>query len=118
MPSTNHTGGCHCGQVRFSATLDLDKVMSCNCSICTKHGFLWSFVPANAFRLDSGDDSLSEYQFNRHVIRHLFCSECGVEAFARAKAPDGTDTVAVNVRSLDKVDIDALKPKPFDGRAL
>lgn len=117
MPAQQHTGGCHCGQVRYEVTLDLDQVMSCNCSICTKGGFLWSFVPADKFRLDSGGDILSEYLFNKHVISHLFCPHCGIESFARGKNPDGTDVVAVNVRCLDKIDVAALKPQFFDGRS-
>lgn len=118
MADKTHTGGCHCGQVRFAVTLDLDNVMTCNCSICTKKGFIWGFVPASAFRLDSGDESLAEYQFNKHMIHHLFCELCGTEAFARGKNPDGSDAVAVNVRCLDRIDIATLKPKQFDGRSL
>ncbi len=31
-----HTGGCHCGKVRFEVELDASKGGSrCNCSICT-----------------------------------------------------------------------------------
>ncbi len=117
MPATTHTGGCHCGQVRYAVTLDLAGALSCNCSICTKHGFIWAFAPVSQFRLDSGEDMLSEYTFNKHVIRHMFCKHCGVESFARGKAPDGSDVIAINVRCLDNVDIAALQPKAYDGRS-
>ncbi|MGE3149902.1 MAG: GFA family protein [Pseudorhodoplanes sp.] len=117
MAESYHTGGCHCGQVRYDVTLDLGNVVTCNCSICTKHGFIWSFVPADRFRLKSGADMTSDYQFNKHVIHHLFCKECGTESFARGTAPDGNETVAVNVRCLDKIDIAALKPAMIDGRS-
>ena len=60
MPAQQYTGGCHCGQVRYEVTLDLDQVKSCNCSICTKAGTLLSFVPADKFRLDSGKDMLTD----------------------------------------------------------
>jgi len=33
-------GSCHCGQVKFIAKATIDKVVSCNCSICTKKGVL------------------------------------------------------------------------------
>ena len=112
-----YEGGCHCGHVRFQAKADLDQVMSCNCSICTKHGFLWTFIPPALFELQSGGDDLAEYQFNKHVIHHLFCPRCGVESFARGKRPDGADAIALNVRSLAGIDIAALKPHPFDGRS-
>ena len=28
-----HTGGCHCGRVRFEITTDLSRASECNCSM-------------------------------------------------------------------------------------
>jgi hypothetical protein len=115
MPETKtYRGGCHCGRLRFEADVDLGKVMSCICSICPQRGFI--FPPAQ-FRLQSGGEGLTDYHFNKHVIHHLFCPTCGVESFARGKGPDGSDVVALNVRSLEGVEIGALHPAPFDGRS-
>ncbi len=111
------TGGCHCGAVRYEATLALDPVISCNCSICTKRGSLLSFTTPDKFNLLSGGDGLVDYQFNEHVIHHLFCPKCGIESFARGRRPDGQEMIAINVRCLDDVDIGALKTTPFDGRS-
>jgi hypothetical protein len=113
-----YTGGCHCGEVRYETTVDLATVMACNCSLCTKRGILWAFVQPEHFALRSGEEDLTDYQFNKKVIHHLFCSTCGVESFARGKMPDGSDVVAINVRCLDGIDIAALEVKPFDGRSL
>ncbi|MGV6860054.1 MAG: GFA family protein [bacterium] len=33
-------GSCHCGRVKFSVAIRIDKVVSCNCSICSKKGGL------------------------------------------------------------------------------
>lgn len=112
------TGGCHCGLVRFETTLDLGNVIACNCSICSKKGLLLAFVPAERFALRAGEGQLTDYQFNKKAIHHEFCPVCGVEAFARGTAPDGTQMVAVNVRCLDDIDLAAISPKPFDGRSL
>jgi len=113
-----YQGGCHCGAVRYETTADLTQVISCNCSICQKRGLLLTFVGADAFRLLSGEDATSDYQFGHKVVHHLFCRTCGVESFARGSQPDGTAMVAVNVRCLDDVDLDAIKPAPFDGKSL
>lgn len=113
-----HSGGCHCGAVRYRATGSLDRVISCNCSICTQRGLLLTFVPAADFELVSGEEALADYQFGQKRIHHLFCRTCGVESFARGTAPDGAAMVAVNVRCLDGVDPAALDPAPFDGRSL
>jgi hypothetical protein len=48
---TTYSGGCHCGKVRYQVTLDLGKVISCNCSMCGKKGSLLSFAPAEHFKL-------------------------------------------------------------------
>jgi hypothetical protein len=113
-----YLGGCQCGKVQFEVAVDLDKVVSCNCSRCQRLGSLMAFAPAQGFKLLSGEEALTEYLFNKHIIHHLFCSNCGIESFARGKNPaDGVDMVAVNVRCLDSVDIDVLNVKKFDGRS-
>ena len=114
----SYTGGCHCGQVRFDVTADLSRVIACNCSICRKNGYLLTFVPAAAFKLVSGADNLTDYQFNKKVIHHVFCGTCGVHAFGRGAAPDGSAMMAINVRCLDDVDLETLTPMPFDGKSL
>ena len=112
-----YTGGCHCGKVRYEATVDLDQAMSCNCSRCAKLGWILTFTPAHKFKLISGESDLTDYLFNKHVIHHLFCSTCGIESFARGTAPDGSETAAINIRCLDDVDIGALEPTPVDGKS-
>jgi hypothetical protein len=116
--SKEYVGGCHCGKVRYRVTTDLSKpVVACNCSICSRTGTLLTFVPAAQFRLEQGEDALTDYQFNRNIIHHLFCSTCGIRSFARGKAPDGSDTVAINVRCLEGVDPQSLNVTHYDGRA-
>jgi hypothetical protein len=112
-------GGCHCGKVRFQVATDLAKLISCNCSICSKHGLILTFVPEAQFKLLSGAADLQEYLFNKHHIHHQFCRTCGVEPFARGTPPgSSTAMMAINVRCLDGIDIASLKPTPFDGRSL
>jgi hypothetical protein len=113
-----HSGRCHCGHVCYEVETDLARVMSCNCSICQKRGALLTFVPAAKFTPISGEDDLTDYQFNKKIVHHLFCHTCGVGSFAKGRAPDGTEMVAVNVRCLDDVDLGQLTPTPFDGKNL
>jgi hypothetical protein len=115
MASGNYTGGCHCGTVRYEVSLDLDRVNTCNCSRCSKLGVIWSFTPPENFKLTAGRDSLTSYRFNRQIIDHRFCANCGIESFAQGTAPSGAEMVAINVRCLDDVDIDSLTPRRFNG---
>lgn len=119
MAETNtYTGGCHCGQVRFEVEADLSSVIACNCSICSKMGYLLAFVAAEKLTLLSGEDKLADYQFGKKQVHHLFCSGCGVRSFGRGTAPDGQEMYAINVRCLDDVDLDALTITPVDGKSL
>jgi hypothetical protein len=118
MPETRtYTGSCHCGAVRFEADMELGNVISCNCSMCSRMGWLLSFVPADRFRLLSGEDVLTDYQFNTHAIHHAFCSRCGIRSFCRGVDPKGNQVRGINVRCLEGVDLDALTVTKFDGRS-
>ena len=118
MSTQSYQGGCHCGAVRFETSLDVGQAMRCNCWICQKSGAILAFPPADQFKLVAGADNLSDYQFNKRVIHHLFCRTCGVRSSARGTHPDGQEMVAVNLLCLDGIDAAALNPKPFDGRSL
>jgi hypothetical protein len=109
-----HEGGCHCGKVRFSVALELDEALACNCSICSKKGYLHWIVPRSAFSLLSGEEDLTDYRFNTGVARHLFCRHCGVHSFYVPRSDP--DKIDVNVRCLDDVELSTLRVRPFDGR--
>jgi hypothetical protein len=114
---TLHGGGCHCQKVRYEVNIAADAAMGCNCSMCSKKGTLFSFVEPSAFTLKSGEDNLTDYQFNKHNIHHLFCKSCGVTSFARGTKRDGSPMIAINVRCLDGFDLDAVTVKMVDGRS-
>ncbi|HEY1381974.1 MAG TPA: GFA family protein [Dongiaceae bacterium] len=99
-------GSCHCGAVRFECDVDLANGSSkCNCSVCRKGRFWKAIVMANAFRLKQGAEALSEYQFGRHIIHHLFCRHCGIKPFGRANVAElGGEFYAVNLACLDAGD--------------
>jgi hypothetical protein len=107
-------GGCHCGRVRFKVTASLDRVTYCNCSICSKKGFLHLIVPAERFELLSGKDDLTTYTFNTGVAKHSFCKTCGIHPFYTPRSDP--DKIDVNARCLDDVDIDTLTIRTFDGK--
>ena len=110
----DYEGGCHCRAVRFQVTADLSTAEVCNCSICTMKGFVHLIVPRERFQLLQGEDALTTYRFNTGVAQHRFCTRCGVHPFYAPRSDP--DKIDVNVRCLDGVDLDALRPRPFDGR--
>ena len=114
-----YKGSCHCGNTKFEIEGDIKQVMSCNCSICFRKGSLLWFAPREALRLSTPESNLEAYTFNKHVIRHRFCPECGIHPFGEGTDPkSGKPTAAVNVRCIENIDLDALEVKKFNGRAL
>ena len=113
-----HKGSCHCGYIAYEVEGDFDEVMECNCSICTKKGYLLWFVPRQKLRLTTPEGNLGTYTFNKHAIKHYFCPVCGIHPFGEGVAPTGQETAAINVRCLEGVDLPGLKVKHFNGRAL
>ena len=114
-----YKGGCHCGKIAFEVEGELTQVMQCNCSICTKRGYLLWFVPREKMTLKTSEKDLSTYLFNKKQIKHRFCKTCGSAPFGEGLNPKtNTMTAAINVRCLDDVDLSKLKVMPVDGRSL
>jgi hypothetical protein len=110
-----HTGGCHCGRVRFEVDAPADlEVTSCNCSMCEKTGYLHLIVPRSRLRLLTSWDDIATYTFNTGVAKHYFCRTCGIKSFYVPRSnPDG---YSVNARCLDAGTVRSMHVTPFDGR--
>lgn len=117
--SQTYTGSCQCGKVRYTAELELGEVIACNCSRCGRLGALFAFTPASQFALESGQDAVTSFEFNKHVITHYFCSTCGIQSYSMGRHPKtGVEMAAINVRCLEDVDVNALKVRHIDGKHL
>ncbi len=88
------TGGCLCGDVRFTATRSPFRVGICHCFDCRKHhGALFhasAIFPADAVTIE-GD--------TRDYAGRFFCPRCGSSVFGRSG-----DEIEVNLGSLDERD--------------
>jgi hypothetical protein len=113
----SYEGSCHCGQIRFEVQGSFDEAMECNCSHCSRKGYLLWFVPRSAVKLRTPETALSTYTFNKHIIQHHFCGQCGCAPFGFGVS-NGRETAAVNVRCLEGVELSTVKRKFIDGRAL
>lgn len=113
----NYRGSCHCGQIAFEVEGSLEQALECNCSHCSRKGYLLWFVPRQQFTLHTPEAGMATYTFNKHAIQHHFCTRCGCAPFASGKDRKGEPTAAVNVRCLEGVDLAALKRVAVDGRS-
>lgn len=110
-------GSCHCGRIAFDVEGELARVHECNCSHCSRKGFLLWFVPREQLSLATPETDMATYTFHKHVIEHRFCPTCGCAPLSLGSGPDGKPMAAVNVRCLDSVDVAALPRVQVDGRS-
>ncbi len=109
-------GSCHCGAVKFEVDVDLTQLTRCTCSICTKKGGLFCYVPPDRFRQLHGEGDMTFYRFNTGEAEHRFCKHCGIHTLGHPRS--APEFFLVNVRCLDDFDLDTAvyDIKVFDGR--
>lgn len=110
-------GSCHCGGIAFEAEGDFSTALECNCSHCSRKGYLLAFIPRDGLTITTPAEATSIYRFNRHVIDHHFCPTCGCAPFGLGTDPAGNRMAAINVRCLEGFELDKVERKPVDGRS-
>jgi hypothetical protein len=102
-------GSCHCGAVKFTATLTegFASARRCTCSICRMRGAVAVTSTPEDFRITHGADKLATYRFNTMSAEHHFCSQCGI--YTHHKRRSNPKQLGVNVACLEDV-------SPFDFR--
>ncbi len=116
MPT--YKGSCHCGDIQFEVVREqpIDRLLECNCSICTKKGIVHTPAEDQELRITAGAGKLALYQFGSGDARHQFCPRCGIHVFGRPRNNPHRNTV--NARCLDAyADLrGALTVLQFDGQ--
>jgi hypothetical protein len=110
MAKKTYHGSCHCGAVAFEAKIDFDEgTTRCNCSICTKSRFWFAILQPEDFKVEKGEDQLSDYSWippgkSESHLRYRFCKTCGVRTFAEGT---GGKFYAVAIATLDGIEQEA-----------
>jgi hypothetical protein len=104
---TIRAGGCHCGAVRFEATLSdgFRTIRRCTCSFCRMRGAVAVSAERGGVRILKGEDALTSYRFNTRTAKHFFCACCGI--YTHHQRRFNPDQYGVNAACLDGV-------SPFD----
>ena len=95
-----HSGGCHCGRLRYRFDAPLTDIAHCHCSVCRRSsgGILttWITVPLASFQWLAGTPT--EYASSATCTRS-FCPTCGAHLtlFTRLSP----ETLDVTVATLD-----------------
>ncbi|NQD93507.1 GFA family protein [Pseudomonas sp. CrR25] len=113
-----HKGSCHCGKVSFEAEGEITQAVACNCSICQRKGSLLWFVARHQLHLLSAEEAASTYTFNKHLIQHRFCPNCGMHPYGEGVDPHGNAIAAINIRCLEDIDLASIPVQHYDGRSI
>ncbi|KAK3347015.1 Mss4-like protein [Lasiosphaeria hispida] len=113
QPLKTYRGNCHCGAFVYEVELpEIKAVSACNCSICTKKGYLW--VKPSEIKVVKGDeDALTGYTFGSKTFYHKFCPTCATPLLAR-----GAGMLVVNARSIQGFNPWEMEIGAFNGEAL
>jgi hypothetical protein len=97
-PTTEYSGGCLCGTVRFAFIPPTLFSAHCHCRYCRRaHGaafVTWAGVPEDRFRITRGEDRVTWFASSRQGQRG-FCSQCGTTLFYRSSVCPGEVHVAL-----------------------
>ena len=77
-----HTGGCHCGAIRYEAHGEPLHHALCHCSDCRRHTGAplvgWAMFRSDQVRVTQGE--AKTYASSEHGRRH-FCADCGTSLY-------------------------------------
>ncbi len=111
-----HAGQCHCGAVRFEATLSdgFNTIRRCTCSYCRMRGAVAVSAEMGGIRFIRGEEVLTSYRFNTGSAQHFFCSRCGIYTHHQRRSNQAQ--YGVNAACLDGVSpFDFLEVPVLDG---
>jgi len=100
----DHSGGCHCGNIRVSLRLsappDQALLRACACGFCRAHSTRTVSDRDGLFELRADDWSQVErYRFGSRTADYMICRRCGVYVAALSATRSGLRAV-VNVNCL------------------
>ncbi|TFK95909.1 Mss4-like protein [Pterulicium gracile] len=121
-PTTTYNASRHCSRISFTVTLTsplyAQDVVACNCSICTRNGYLDLYVKNEDLKFISGEGHATAHFQLQKRVRHEFCPTCGTCLFGVPVAENFFPGMrAVNVRAFKGIDIDSPKLKVHDGKS-
>lgn len=105
------TGSCHCGDVKVAVPAAPAWVGSCNCSLCSKLGTLWSYFPDADVQVSGHTEA---YVWNSRSIGIHHCPRCGCTTHWETLGHD-FGRMGVNARLFEGFNIGTVEVREIDG---
>ena len=109
-------GNCHCKNISWKVNTEIDRITSCNCTVCSRYGSLWAYGYKDKNITVIG--TTTEYTRDEKSLGFHFCPHCGCVAYWLSRSPnaEGNYRIAVNVRLTNTPEkIESISIRHFDG---
>jgi hypothetical protein len=97
--SNSMTGGCACGRVRFTASVDNDDAYLCHCRMCQRASGSLSIAFVNLPQADIAWEGEPDWFDSSPIAERPYCRECGTSLGFRYK--EGSDKMDLSVAAFD-----------------
>lgn len=93
------TGGCACGRVRYSATVDDDDAYLCHCRMCQRSTGSISIAFKSMKQADVAWEHEPDWYGSSPIAERPYCRKCGTSLGFKFRK--GSDTMDLTVASFD-----------------
>ena len=104
--STNYSGGCMCGRVRFEIYGEPNWVGHCHCSSCRRHSgaSVSTYVGFESDQVRFESENRKIYESSPGVYRS-FCPDCGSTLTWEGSWPEMGDLIEIHIGALDNPEL-------------
>lgn len=107
---------CHCGRAKLTLPRAPDQVTHCNCSLCTKTGFLGVYFPSEELQIEGEFDVYIRSDSNPACIAQQRCRHCGILTHWVPLTDPPHVRMGVNARLIEPEALEGVPVVEVDGR--
>ena len=104
-------GKCHCSSVKFEINTNIRDLRRCNCSMCSRKGFVMATALINEFTITSGKQFLNTYKWNTQIAEHYFCNICGINTHHKRRSDP--NQYGYNIGCIEGFEMSWIEETPF-----
>ena len=104
-------GKCHCGSVKFTINTKIRDLRRCNCSMCSRKGFVMGTALIDQLTITSGEKKLTSYKWNTKIAEHFFCKICGINTHHKRRSDP--NQYGYNIGCIEGFEMSWIEDIPF-----
>ena len=104
-------GKCHCGSIKFTINTKIRDLRRCNCSMCSRKGFVMGTALIDELTITSGEKNLTSYKWNTKIAEHFFCKICGINTHHKRRSDP--NQYGYNIGCIEGFEMSWIEDTPF-----